>query len=337
MVKRKKRLEYAYEQYSSNSKHFKNESRLHQYDVENSILENNVSETLFGREKEVALVEKLLREGILNQRPTSIFISGPPGTGKTLAIKTILQRMLSQHSVHSTYINCASENSERDMLTAVLNGCSKSSKKFSAKKLLVEFHKVLTKMNKYTIIVLDEIDYTKPKDRDFICSMFQLPDLYENISLIGIANTLDLMEQLKHRLKSVPELLVFAPYTEVQLQHILAKKLKRNNDESAIELCARKVAAMTGDARKAVQVARRSLSADLSGETSCRNVFGTLSSVYGSPLLQAKIPLQQKILLATMVRLADSNSSTIVEKGSYNFEFCFLVYFLAFATVKILN
>lgn len=63
-----------------------------------------------------------------------------------------------------------------------------------------------------------------------------------------------------------------------------------------------------------------SLSVDLSsGNTSCRNVFGTLSSVYGSPLLQTKIPLQQKILLATMLRLTGDNCSATVEKGLWNF------------------
>ncbi|KAL3997980.1 AAA domain family protein [Acanthocheilonema viteae] len=315
MVKRRKRSKYASEQSSSINKRFKAESELHQDNVQDSISKNNVSENLYGREKEVALLEKLLREGIVNHCPASIFISGPPGTGKTLAVKTVLQHMLLQHSVRSTYINCASENTKRDILTAVLNDCSKSSKRLSAKKLFMEFHEVLAKMNKHTIVVLDEIDYVRPKDRDSVCSMFQWPVLYENISIIGIANTLYMMELLKHKLKSLPELIVFAPYTEVQLQHILSKKLRTNSDENAIELCARKVAAVTGDARKAVQVARRSLSIDLTGKTSCRNIFGTLSSVYGSPLLQAKIPLQQKILLATVIRLAGDNSCTMVEKG----------------------
>ncbi|VDO71081.1 unnamed protein product [Onchocerca flexuosa] len=127
------------------------------------------------------------------------------------------------------------------------------------------------------------------------------------------------MELLKHKLKFIPELIVFAPYTEVQLQLILSKKLKSNNEGDAIELCARKIAAITGDARKALQVARRSLSTDLSKGNTCQNVFGTLTSVYGSPMLRAKIPLQQKILLATMLRLVGDNSSTTVEKSSYKF------------------
>ncbi|EFO24835.1 hypothetical protein LOAG_03650 [Loa loa] len=315
MVKRRKRLKYASEQPSSNSKRFKSESVPHKDDIENSVPENNISEILYGREKEVALLEKLLHEGIVSQCPISVFVSGPPGTGKTLVVKTVLQHMLSQHSVHSIYINCASENTERDILIAVLNDYGKSNKGLSVKKLFTEFHKMLAKMSKHTILVLDEIDYIIPKDRNFVCSMFQWPVLYENISLIGIANTLDMMELLKHKLKSVPELIVFAPYTEVQLQFILSKKLETNDGGNMIELCARKVAAITGDARKAIQIARRSLSIHLSNRNTCRNVFGTLSSVYGSPLLQSKIPLQQKILLATMLRLTGENSSIIVEKG----------------------
>ncbi|EJW88913.1 hypothetical protein WUBG_00170 [Wuchereria bancrofti] len=316
MVKRRKRAAYESEQSSSSSKRFKSGLVLHQGDVENSIPENNVLETLYGREKEVALLEKFLHEGIVNQCPASIFVSGPPGTGKTLAVKTLLQHMSSQYRVYFKYINCASENTERDILTAVLNGYSKCSKRLPVKKLVMEFHKLFAKMNKHIIVVLDEVDCIGLKDRDFVCSMFQWPLIYENVSLIGIANTLDTMELLKQKLKSVPELIIFAPYNEVQLQLILSKKLKTKNDGNAIELCARKVAAITGDARKAVQVARRSLSIDLANGNTCRNVFGTLSSVYGSPLLQVKIPLQQKILLAAMLRLAGNNSSATVEKGS---------------------
>ncbi|VDO62011.1 unnamed protein product [Onchocerca flexuosa] len=93
MVKRRKRSN-AFEQFSGNSKRYKNESILHQNDIENSIPENKI---LYGREKEVALLEKLLHGDIVNRSPASVFVSGPPGTGKTLAIKTVLQLMFSQH------------------------------------------------------------------------------------------------------------------------------------------------------------------------------------------------------------------------------------------------
>ncbi|KAM3721493.1 Cell division control protein [Dirofilaria immitis] len=310
MAKRRKRSEYPFEQLPSNSKRFKNELILH-HDDENSIPENKI---LYGREKEVALLQKLLHKGIVSQSPASIFVSGPPGTGKTLAIKTVLRNMLLQNNIHSIYINCASENTERDILAVILNTYNKCSKRLCGKKLIMEFHKMLMKMNEHIILVLDEIDYVRSKDRDSLCSMFQWPFLYSSVSLIGISNTLDVMELLKHKLKSIPELIIFAPYSEVQLHRILSKKLKIN-DGSAIELCARKVAAITGDARKAVQVMRRSLSINLSDENTFRNVFGTLTRVYGSPMLQAKIPLQQKILLAVMLRLAGDNPSITVEKG----------------------
>uniref|UniRef100_A0A915PLE9 AAA+ ATPase domain-containing protein n=1 Tax=Setaria digitata TaxID=48799 RepID=A0A915PLE9_9BILA len=312
VMERRKRSGGPLEQFASKSRRISSGSKLHE-DVENSIPE---SKTLYGREKEVTLLENFLLKGIISQCPVSIFISGPPGTGKTLAVKTVLNNMLLQHNVHSTYINCASENTERDILIAVLNDCSQSNKKHFRKKMRVELQKELAEMKKHIIVILDEIDYVKPKDLDFVCSMFQWPVVYKNVSLIGIANTLDVIALPTHKLKCAPELIVFAPYTEAQLQLILSKKLRIDKDSNAVELCARKIAAMTGDARKAMQVARRSLSLKSSNEgTPCRNVLGTLSSVYSSPLLQMKIPLQQKILLATMLRLADINSSSTIEKG----------------------
>ncbi|VDK64880.1 unnamed protein product [Onchocerca ochengi] len=146
MVKRRKRSN-AFEQFSGDSKRFRNESILHQDDTENSVPENK---PLYGREKEVALLEKPLHEGIVNRSPASIFVSGPPGTGKTLAVKTVLQHILSQHNVHSIYINCASEDTEWDILTVMLNSYNKSSRRPPGKKLITEFHKVLAKMNKHT-------------------------------------------------------------------------------------------------------------------------------------------------------------------------------------------
>lgn len=53
-------------------------------------------------------------------------------------------------SVHSIYINCASEDTEWDILTVMLNSYNKSSRRPPGKKLITEFHKVLAKMNKHT-------------------------------------------------------------------------------------------------------------------------------------------------------------------------------------------
>jgi len=82
------------------------------------------------------------------------------------------------------------------------------------------------------------------------------------VILIGIANSLDLTERLLPRLKMhtqscPPQLMQFNAYTQNEIAAILTHRhteIDAMLDPKAIELCARKVAAMTGDIRKAFNV-----------------------------------------------------------------------------------
>lgn len=94
-----------------------------------------------------------------------------------------------------------------------------------------------------------------------------------SVILVGIANSLDLIERILPKLrKSIvvnpyilpPEVITFAPYTQKQLCAILEKRFcEAGNDEGmdtkAIALCAKKVSAMTGDVRRAFQIASQTL------------------------------------------------------------------------------
>uniref|UniRef100_H3ATF5 Cdc6 C-terminal domain-containing protein n=1 Tax=Latimeria chalumnae TaxID=7897 RepID=H3ATF5_LATCH len=82
----------------------------------------------------------------------------------------------------------------------------------------------------------------------------------------GIANALDLTDRILPRLqarpKCKPQLLNFPPYTRDQIAAILQDRLKQVSgaqvlDNTAIQFCARKVSAVSGDIRKALDVCRR--------------------------------------------------------------------------------
>ncbi len=95
------------------------------------------------------------------------------------------------------------------------------------------------------------------------------------LTLVGIANALDLTDRFLPRLKSrnlKPELLPFMPCTAPQVKQIITSRLKSLLPEgtaspdyipffhpAAIELCSRKVSSQTGDLRRAFEVCRRAI------------------------------------------------------------------------------
>ena len=82
-------------------------------------------------------------------------------------------------------------------------------------------------------------------------------------SVAGIANSLDFTDRFLPRLQThlhhcQPQLLQFRPYTKDEIASILFHRLGDTGviDPKAIEFCARKVSAVFGDLRKALDLCR---------------------------------------------------------------------------------
>ncbi|KHN83791.1 Cell division control protein 6 -like protein [Toxocara canis] len=286
---------------------------------------------LYGRESEVARIQSELEKCISSSCSMSIYISGPPGTGKTASVRTVLRNLSSRYRLIVISVNCVSVNTKAALLRAMLDKLPRSCPSGSSSTLRDNAEGLLRKADCPVILVLDEIDYVQTKNRGFIYAAFQWPSQFASLAVIAISNSLDLTERELPKLKLAvpPVLLPFAPYSKEDLQRILKNKLSSNNgvDERAVELCSRKVAAMTGDVRHAMQIAQRMLpdvsvslkecakrvgSAD---RGACPQVLGAVTNVYRSSLSRTRIPLQQKVLLATMLRLVDKHRSTVLDKG----------------------
>ena len=126
------------------------------------------------------------------------------------------------------------------------------------------------------IVLMDEIDSLLDGDCEFLYSLFEW-SLHRTSSLllIGIANALDLTDRFMPRLKSrnlKPQLLPFMPYSAADMSSIITSKLCTLLGTettvpgfvpiihpAAIKLIGSKVAAQTGDLRKAFSLARRSI------------------------------------------------------------------------------
>lgn len=125
-------------------------------------------------------------------------------------------------------------------------------------------------------MVLDEIDHLLTKDQEVLYTIFEWSlATSSRLILIGISNALDLTDRFLPRLKArslKPELLPFQPYTASQIESVITTRLQSLLPEDApdkkyvpyvypgaIQLCAKRVAAHTGDLRKAFDMCRRGL------------------------------------------------------------------------------
>ena len=130
---------------------------------------------------------------------------------------------------------------------------------------------------KVHVVLLDEIDSLLNDDCEFLYSIFEWSmHRSSSLVLIGIANALDLTDRFLPRLKArnlKPQLLPFLPYTASEMSNIISQRLQSlmPSDASsapdfvpflhptAVQLIGKKIAAQTGDLRKAFSLARRAI------------------------------------------------------------------------------
>uniref|UniRef100_A0A0M3HNX5 AAA domain-containing protein n=1 Tax=Ascaris lumbricoides TaxID=6252 RepID=A0A0M3HNX5_ASCLU len=289
-----------------------------------------VADVLFGREDEVAAIESQVEKCIKSSCSVSMYISGPPGTGKTASVELVMRRLSAKYRMIAINVNCVSVNTEIALLKAVFAKLSSSRRNVAASKLRDCVENLLRTVDCPVVLILDEIDYIQSRNRAILYTAFQWPSQCFSLAVVAISNSLDLTERElpKLKLSKPPIVLPFSPYSKEDLQRILKNKLSSKNgiDERAVELCSRKVAAMTGDVRHAMQIAqqmlpemrglsdKRSVLKNEPTKSACPQVLGAVTNVYRSVLYRTRIPLQQKVLLAIILRLADKHSNTAVDR-----------------------
>lgn len=190
------------------------------------------------------------------------------------------------------------------------------------------------------LLVLDEVDELIDKKQSVLYTIFEWPALAKaRIVLIGIANSLDLTNRALSRLhincEMKPKLMHFAPYTKQQIVDIFKSRLEAAGaldvfPLATIQLLSAKVAAMSGDVRKALDIGRRvaelatqqngnnidlmqelgvdELDAEKRDEpkVEMRQVMNVLQNVYSTANTLDddngdSFPLQQKVLICTLL------------------------------------
>ncbi|XP_070843432.1 cell division control protein 6 homolog [Chaetodon trifascialis] len=298
-------------------------------------------ERLLSREAERASIRSFLEEKVLQGLPGSLYISGAPGTGKTACLNCVLQDMKNElSSVQTVVVNCMTLRSSHAIFPLLAD-------KLRAPGGQTGLRRFLAAPGPTVLLVLDEMDQLDSKAQDVLYTIFEWPYLPKSrLCLVGIANALDLTDRILPRLQARPHcrplLLHFPPYSRQELTAIVQDRLVQASaegimDASAVQFCARKVSAVSGDARKALDICRRAVevvesderkkASDQQAETkasrvSLPQVARVLSEVYGDRMASQcsgsdgeSFPLQQKLLVCCLLLLIRNGKSKEVALG----------------------
>ncbi|TRZ20092.1 hypothetical protein HGM15179_007073 [Zosterops borbonicus] len=229
-----------------------------------------VPESLPCREEEFQDIYNFVESKLIDGTGGCMYISGVPGTGKTATVHEVI-RCLQQ----------AAENDELPPFQFVeINGMKLTDphqayvqilefltgQKVTASHAAVLLAKLFStpgpKRNT-TVLVVDELDLLWTRKQNVMYNLFDWPtQKHSKLIILAIANTMDLPERIMmNRVASRLGLtrMSFQPYTYKQLQQIISSRLKgvKAFEEDAVQLVSRKVAALSGDARRCLDICRR--------------------------------------------------------------------------------
>ncbi|CAN6469548.1 unnamed protein product [Victoria cruziana] len=202
-----------------------------------------------------------------------LYIHGVPGTGKTMSVLAVMRTLKSEvdrgtlppyRFVEINGLKLATPENIYRVIYEALTGHRVGWKK--ALQLLndrfSEGHKRKNEETQPCVLLIDELDLLVTRNQSILYNILDWPTKADSkLIVIGIANTMDLPEKLLPRISSRMGMqrLCFGPYTHQQLQEIISSRLDGINafEKQAIEFAARKVAAISGDARRALELCRR--------------------------------------------------------------------------------
>lgn len=233
------------------------------------------------REDEFTTLLMTLETAIREETGSSIYVSGTPGTGKTATIREViasLKEIVSYDGIREFdffEINCLkllTPNSAYEKFWEYLSGIKVTPT--NAALLLEEyFARDVPEPNRKPLVVLmDELDQIVTKNQNVMYNFFNWPTYtHSKLIIIAVANTMDLPERLlSNKISSRLGLrrIQFVGYSYEQLGEIIRNRLEMLTEKNkrrvkvspdAVGFASRKVASVSGDARRALTICRRAV------------------------------------------------------------------------------
>ncbi|XP_066297989.1 origin recognition complex subunit 1-like isoform X1 [Branchiostoma lanceolatum] len=284
-----------------------------------------VPESLPCRELEFGNIYSFVEGRLLDGTGGCMYISGVPGTGKTATVHEVL-RCLQEEVDESNLpefqfveINGMKMTDPHQAHTQILKALTgqKATPEHAAEILDKRFNTPAPRRES-TVLLVDELDLLWTRKQSVMYNLFDWPTRPQaKLIVLAIANTMDLPERMMmNRVSSRLGLtrMTFQPYTFRQLQEIVMSRMKglQAFEDDAIQLAARKVAAVSGDARRALDICRRATELAELAKTPGRktaalvnmtHVDTAVQEMFSSPKIMAirNASLQEQLFLKAVV------------------------------------
>ncbi|KAH8291014.1 hypothetical protein KR054_007795 [Drosophila jambulina] len=229
-----------------------------------------VPKSLPCREREFDNIYAFLEGKIQDQCGGCMYVSGVPGTGKTATVTGVirtLQRLTKQNELPAfefLEINGMRLTEPRQAYVQIYKQLTGKTVSWEhAHSLLEKRFTTPAPRRVTTVLLVDELDILCNRRQDVVYNLLDWPTKSAaKLVVVTIANTMDLPERLlmgKVTSRLGLTRLTFQPYTHKQLQEIVTARLGGSEafKGEAVQLVARKVAAVSGDARRALDICRR--------------------------------------------------------------------------------
>ncbi|KAG0173990.1 Origin recognition complex, subunit 1 [Apophysomyces sp. BC1034] len=240
-----------------------------------------VPESLPCREDEFTEIMGYLESAIEEGTGMCVYISGVPGTGKTATVLEIIRHLQYQAEqqtlpafdfVEINGMKLTDPNQAYSVLWECLDRANhtetdkrKRVTSAHALQLLEAQFNTNNDDQKTTVVLMDELDLLVTKKQTVMYNFFEWPNRpFSKLIVVAVANTMDLPERmLSNKISSRMGLtrINFQPYTHQQLYQIVESRLHGIDafEKEAVEFAARKVSAVSGDARRALDICRRAV------------------------------------------------------------------------------
>ncbi|XP_029001649.1 origin recognition complex subunit 1 [Betta splendens] len=269
---------------------------------------SSVPESLPCREQEFQDIYSFVESKIIDGTGGCMYISGVPGTGKTATVHEVMRCL--QHVADVDEIppfNFVEINGMK--MTDPHQAYVQILQKLTGQKATADHAAVLLEKRfsspaprqETTVLLVDELDLLWTRKQNVMYNLFDWPTRrHARLVVLTIANTMDLPERIMiNRVASRLGLtrMSFQPYGFKQLQQIITSRLNKVKafEEDALQLVSRKVAALSGDARRCLDICRRATEIcehsapdpSATGLVGMSHVMEALDEMFSSPYITA--------------------------------------------------